>query len=817
MNTTEHLRTPHFPSEKYPEHWGPFELHSMVPYSRGLPPLEVDHYQIIIDYKPANTSVVVGFDDFAPAWPMDRDEDLSPKAIKRRDKYRGMAQFRALVKIKKVNHLSAQGVEQLRDAGADVNEAACRQGLWIAVYGKYYNLPVYRSADNENEKVKHLVKIQVIHQTAEVAEERMLFIGSMDPRTAVRSFLYFERIKLLRFMERVSKEDNGRTEIRDRSIEWFVNKMMEMYPFNNTCVPEKKDSYRGARRHTSEARHVFVCHAEWLLECTTVHRGAERCISKRVLEDWVALAPRLRELAVQEERAGWGVWDAVWDKVDFTEWYKKERGKFNYYLKAIRNEEERDESIPSSFSSRRSGSKPIQLDKGKGRATTVDEEGYSYGLIHDPSPVDEEEGAGGVSLDEDEWEGRAKRPRISLSQEAAPSGTQRTHSGPSLGRGSNDRIPSSLSRDYYQPSPSLAIRTPSSVWSPKTTSHYLGSARDSLPHASSSLGRNLSSSWRFTSQKGPSSGTPPTSHRSPGTRLLKLSIQPRPQSSDALVIYISSDDDDIPMLTADVACRSIAPKSEIIDITDSSSEDYGESMRAASEMGQVEDTLIQGYYDDEPPNLRQRTSAPRETVIGETPPPGHRPQPSSGRLDSPSIEEISDSQEEFGSSDSESKYAQPVPRSLDPKIQRNKKLQELNQQILLFAPLVFSTVYAPQTWRPWRCNYPNQALKPGVSDLKTAHSFPCMFEIDLRLPSLEVQRLLNQYPGDAELLKHLLTEPCIFKGPTDELPIAIFSRVVELHREEHFKHWGVVRKITDTGGTYRAHFEPLNENQLGDT
>ncbi|KAG8680679.1 hypothetical protein FRC11_002136, partial [Ceratobasidium sp. 423] len=96
MNLTGELRTPHFPSEKYPEHWGPFELHSMVPYDRGLTSLEVNHYQIVIDYKPTNKSVVVGFDDFAPAWPMDRDEDPPPQAIKRRDKYREMAQFRAL-------------------------------------------------------------------------------------------------------------------------------------------------------------------------------------------------------------------------------------------------------------------------------------------------------------------------------------------------------------------------------------------------------------------------------------------------------------------------------------------------------------------------------------------------------------------------------------------------------------------------------------------------------------------------------------------------------------------------------------------------
>jgi hypothetical protein len=80
----------------------------------------------------------------------------------------------------------------------------------------------------------------------------------------------------------------------------------------------------------------------------------------------------------------------------------------------------------------------------------------------------------------------------------------------------------------------------------------------------------------------------------------------------------------------------------------------------------------------------------------------------------------------------------------------------------------------------------------------------------MRRPSLEVQRLLNQRPRDTEFLKHLLTEPCIFKGPTDELPVAIFNRVAELHFQEHFKYWGVQKKIIGSGGRRTAHFEPLD-------
>ncbi|CAE6428452.1 unnamed protein product [Rhizoctonia solani] len=802
MNLTGELRTPHFPSDKYPEHWGPFELHTMVPYDRGLQALEVTNYQIVIEYKPANKVVVVGFDDFAPAWPTDRDDELSPKAIRRREKYREMAQFRALVKIKKVSHLSAQGIEQLQDAGADVSEEACRQGLWIAVYGKYDNYPSYHPGKN----ARQLIQVQVIHQD-ESQTVRKLHIASMDPRTAVRSFLYFERIKLIRFMEEASRQDNGRTEIRDRTIEWFVKKMMEMFPTDETSVPEKRDNYRGARRHTSEARHVFVCHAEWLLAHTTVHLGAERHISRRVLEEWVELAPQMREMAAQEGRAGWGVWDAVWDKVDFTQWYKKEQHKFNYYLKILARE---DKSTPSSSRGRRRfAAKTALVNKGKGRATTADEEPHAYRWI--PDPVSEEEDDGGISLDEAEWASRAKRPRISSGQDAGPSGTQVTRSSQSLGDGPGDHISSSISRDHYQPSSSLGHQTPSSIRNPTATSQFPGSARGSFQRTPSSSGRNPTSSWRFTSQRAPSPATPATSRKSLDTRRSHLSPQVPPQSEATDVIYVSSDDDIMPGLTADVARSSLAPRSEVIDITDSPSEDGDESMRAVSEMGDLEDAPTQRRDDyDDPPFPSQRTSIRPETVIRETP-PGSRLQSSSRRPESPPVEEVSDSQEDFNSSDSESKYGQPAPRLPTPKRLWTERLIKLNDAIHAFVPLVNATVYAPQTWKKWRCNYPHPNFLPGC-DPKAALAMPCLFTIDLKDPNLEVQRLLNEDPADAEFLKHLITKPCIFKGPTDELPVAIFTRIVELHREEHFRRWGVKRVITDTGGGYRAHFEPLDED-----
>ncbi|KAF8747579.1 hypothetical protein RHS02_00111, partial [Rhizoctonia solani] len=804
MNLTGKLRTPHFPYDGYPDHWGPFELHTMVPYDASLRSVEVHQYQIVVNYKPANKVVVVGFDDFSPAWPKDND-DPNSKATQRRDKYRAMAEFRALVKIKKLKHLSAEGKEQLRDAGADVSEETCREGLWIAVYGKYNHYPMFHPGDP---KKKELLQVQVVVNVSGKQNERTLFIASMDARTAVRSILYFERIKLLRFMKEVSREDDHRTDLMDRTIDWFVQKMMEKYPFDDVCTPEKRDNYRGARRHTSEARHVFVCHAEWLLEHTNVHQGADKYISRVILRDWAKKAPRMREMAALEGRPGWGVWDAVWDTCDFANHYSRERKKYKYYINLIKKEEGQG-SISSRSRSRLSSAQINRANKGKGRATTADEEGHAYSWI--PDPVSEhEEDDGGFSLDEAEWADRVKRPRISLGQEAGSSGTRPIYSSPSLGE-REDRVSSSVSRDRYQPSPSLNVRTPSSSQNPGTI-RISGTNRNSPARTPSSSMRNPSSSWRFTSQRGPSSGTTPASRRSPEMRKSAIRTPVRPAAAAEMdVIYISSDDDDIPTLATQVARSSLAPKSEVVEITDSLSENQDEFMHDVTDSEGPEDGPLQDQNDDEIPYYRRRTSVPRETVVDETPPP-HARSPT-GRTGSPLADEVPDSQddaEDFNSSDSETKYTQRPPRSPSPDTERTKMLIELNRQILEFAPLVHSRPYTPLTWKPWRCNYPNQNLKPG-GDPRLGQRLPCTFEINLRRPSLEVQRLLSQHPGDAEILKHLLTEPCIFKGPTDQLVDETFQRVVELHRQEHYKYWGVKKKVEPMRGRLMAHFEPLDD------
>jgi hypothetical protein len=143
MNFTGALRTPHYPHKCYPDHWGPYEFHTLFPLSCELRPLEVQHYQICFVVPDTKVTWYLGFDDFAPGWPAERE--LSPHAQKRREKIRKMTQWRALVHVKMVKDLSAEGVERLRDAGADINDEACddKKGLWVAVYGQYQNHPIY--------------------------------------------------------------------------------------------------------------------------------------------------------------------------------------------------------------------------------------------------------------------------------------------------------------------------------------------------------------------------------------------------------------------------------------------------------------------------------------------------------------------------------------------------------------------------------------------------------------------------------------------------------------------------------------------------
>ncbi|KAF8600076.1 hypothetical protein BDV93DRAFT_287566 [Ceratobasidium sp. AG-I] len=107
---------------------------------------------------------------------------------------------------------------------------------------------------------------------------------------------------------------------------------MEKYPYALTSL-EKVDSYRGARKHTSEIRHTFVCHAEWLYECTNLTNGPDPVVSRRILQRWAEKAPRKRELAARDRRQGWGVWDAQWDKEDPGKQFKREERRLRYQIR----------------------------------------------------------------------------------------------------------------------------------------------------------------------------------------------------------------------------------------------------------------------------------------------------------------------------------------------------------------------------------------------------------------------------------------------------------------------------------------------------
>lgn len=48
---------------------------------------------------------------------------------------------------------------------------------------------------------------------------------------------------------------------------------MKRYRFCTGVLPEKEDNYRNARKHTSEVRHMFVCHAEWMLRHADFPKG----------------------------------------------------------------------------------------------------------------------------------------------------------------------------------------------------------------------------------------------------------------------------------------------------------------------------------------------------------------------------------------------------------------------------------------------------------------------------------------------------------------------------------------------------------------
>lgn len=140
---TGELRTAEFPFEFYPDHWGIFPIHEIFPLQKSLPALDVEHYQICVTPSVSQRTTYLGFDDFAPEWPI--DPDMSARLRKRRDKIRGAAKFRALVRVKRVKDLLPEGIERLRDAGADVSDAACKErALVVAITGDYHNFPMYK-------------------------------------------------------------------------------------------------------------------------------------------------------------------------------------------------------------------------------------------------------------------------------------------------------------------------------------------------------------------------------------------------------------------------------------------------------------------------------------------------------------------------------------------------------------------------------------------------------------------------------------------------------------------------------------------------
>ncbi|KAG8695284.1 hypothetical protein FRC09_009258, partial [Ceratobasidium sp. 395] len=269
------MRTDAFPYDYYPDHWGPFPIHEIFPIEKPLRALEVEHYYICLTTPRNPHPIFVGFDDFASVWPV--DPDLPEEAIARREKLRGSAEFRALVRVRKLKHLTAEGIERLRDAGADVSEAACREGcLVVAIKGKYWNFPEYFP----DRKRGNVLFVPYIHEfgtndtlSQRRTDERKLRIVSADMRTLTRSMLYFERIKLRCFMRTTHNENKETVPVDDRDIEWFVQKYMEKHPLAETA-PRKPQVYRGARKHTSEVWHCFVCHAEWLLHESTLGTGS---------------------------------------------------------------------------------------------------------------------------------------------------------------------------------------------------------------------------------------------------------------------------------------------------------------------------------------------------------------------------------------------------------------------------------------------------------------------------------------------------------------------------------------------------------------
>ncbi|KAG8693509.1 hypothetical protein FRC09_010459 [Ceratobasidium sp. 395] len=287
------LRTDAFPYDYYPNHWGLFPFHEIFAMGEQLPPLEVEHYYICVTTLRNPHPIFLGFDDFAPVWPL--DPELSDSIIARRDKLRDSADFRALVRVRKLADLTADGIKRLKDVGADLNEDTCQEGsLLVAITGKYKNLSMYHPDRKPKSGVLFVRYIHEFSSNGTLSQqrktERVLRIVSADMRTIARSMLYIERIKLRCFMVTTHMESLETVPVDDRDVEWFVQK--------------------------------------------------DRVINHGVLRKWAADAPAKRGRAAQDGRDGWGTWDVQWDQEDRPSFYKKEAARLKYFIAQVRRENE---------------------------------------------------------------------------------------------------------------------------------------------------------------------------------------------------------------------------------------------------------------------------------------------------------------------------------------------------------------------------------------------------------------------------------------------------------------------------------------------
>ncbi|KAG8686992.1 hypothetical protein FRC08_012227, partial [Ceratobasidium sp. 394] len=729
------LRTPEFPDDFYPDHWGTFPIHDVFPIDKQLRPLDVEYYQICLTTpKYPDYPIILGFDDFAPVWPI--DPEMPEKAIQRRDKLRGLAEFRALVRVRKLKHLTPGGIELLKDAGADVSEAACREGcLVVAVTGKFRNYPLYYP---DKGRTSGILFVQYIHEfdagtihSQQRTAERNLYLSSIDMRTFARSMLYFERIKLRCFMVGVHKQNRESTPVDERDIEWFVQKYMEKYPFAVTAT-RKSQEYRGARKHTSEARHCFVCHAEWLLHHASLTNGPDRVINRRVLEAWAADAPDKRKGAARDGRDGWGKWDSQWDKGDLLALvsivaarelfinilfqHKKEYTRLKYFILQIKRERDEKgvEDSGNEGGDEDDDIEMLSIHSNDGQANNVVTRGgkvkggnYAHAWIHISESDEDDAGQDDVVSLDDEPSSSSKRQK-SNSGTSLRSGWSRL----SQGTGTLTQPTSSAAGwGYQRSSPSLGGSFRSSLSLGGPSSQPLGRP------SSQSLGGPSSQSLGGPSNQslgGPSSqsfGGPSSQSRAGPSRLpTKDPSSSRHTSSLAKqveFIVLSSDHDE------SIRDRSSSPGVDI----------------PTDDEREAHDLNDRGEGPSQPPPVK------RESTSGSQPSRSGRLDPQPDQSDSEEIVPESEIESVPNSSESESKYKRVArPRKYTPEELKRRELKELNEWIIQFAPEVFFLLETPESWAPWHCACPPMGM-PFRATLDLAHKHKCKYLVDLRKPS----------------------------------------------------------------------------------